>query len=144
MNELRTENIRHFKLSSGEEIISNVVSIDTYKEETQQKFEYDNSMIILRNPLLINSSIANGITTSFFTKWQPLSKDSFCFINPFHIISHVECNSLIKQRYSEVITIAENDFTEEAEGDEINNDEEDSNTITFLSSNHTPNKKMYH
>lgn len=147
------ENIRHFKLSSGEEIVSFVVSPDHYLKEIGQeaKVKPDDSMVILKTPLLINISVLNNVTSSFFTRWQPMAKNEFCFINPFHIISHVECNQFIKEKYVEIVSSAheesmnseDNHLGSDYFGDE-DDFEDEANTISIFRKKESVPKKILH
>jgi len=86
MNELEDVNIRHFKLASGEELVSYV--------QGEEK-----SMIILESPMELHSVMKDETQAFIFTKWQPLAKSEVCALNPMHIVSHVECDDDIKERY---------------------------------------------
>ncbi len=149
MENISKENIRHFKLSSGEEIVSFVVPMDRYLKETDQekKLKIDESMIILKNPLLINVSVLNNVTSSFFTRWQPMAINEFCFVNTFHIISHVECNQFIKEKYIEIISVSQSEEEDEEAGiesDFYDEDDDESNTITVLRKKESTPKKILH
>lgn len=86
MNELDEVNIRHFKLASGEELIAYVRGEDDH-------------MIVLESPMELHSSMGESSQAFMFTKWMPLSKTDMCSLNPMHIVSHVECDNDIKERY---------------------------------------------
>jgi len=86
MNELDDVNIRHFKLSSGEELISLVRGDES-------------NMIILESPMELHTMMRENSQGFIFTKWQPLSKTDIVALNPMHIVSHVECENDIKERY---------------------------------------------
>jgi hypothetical protein len=147
MENISKENIRHFKLSSGQEIVSFVIPMDQYLKETDQekKLKIDESMIILKNPLLINISVLNNVTSSYFTKWQPMAINEFCFVNTFHIISHVECNQFIKEKYIEIISMPQEENEEAGiESDSYDEDDDESNTITPLRKKESTPKKILH
>lgn len=80
--------IRHFKLSSGEEIVA-IIGARTP----------DGSMLLVEHPMLVRTSITETGFTFMFSVWQPLTDDNMCLINPLHIVSHVECADDIKARY---------------------------------------------
>jgi len=86
MKELSDTDIRHFKLSSGDDVISMVV-----KEQ--------DDVVILMQPMQVHSSINNHTQAYYFTDWQPLAKINSCAISKLHIISFVECNNDIKEKY---------------------------------------------
>ena len=101
MNELDDVNIRHFKLSSGEELIS-LVKGD------------ENTMIILESPMELHTMMREQTQGFVFTKWQPLSKTDIVALNPMHIVSHVECDNDIKERYIRMC-LEQKDYPEELE-----------------------------
>jgi hypothetical protein len=101
MNELDDVNIRHFKLSSGEELIS-LVKGD------------ENTMIILESPMELHTMMKEQTQGFVFTKWQPLSKTDIVALNPMHIVSHVECDNDIKERYIRMC-LEQKDYPEELE-----------------------------
>lgn len=86
MNELDDVNIRHFKLASGEELIAYVRGEEEH-------------MIVVESPMELHISTRDQTQAFMFTKWMPLGKNEMCTINPMHIISHVECDNDIKERY---------------------------------------------
>ena len=87
MIELDDTNIRHFKLSSGEEVVA-VVSGST-----------KDKMITLEHAMRVHIMLTETGYKFMFSNWQPMSKDDTCQVNPMHIISHVECANDIKERY---------------------------------------------
>lgn len=86
MTELDDVNIRHFKLASGEELVAYVRGEDDH-------------MIVLESPMELHMSMRDQSQAFLFTKWQPLAKTEICSLNPMHIVSHVECDNDIKERY---------------------------------------------
>lgn len=88
MNELQDVNIRHIKLVSGEQLIAIIHDQDT-----------ESDLMMVQKPMLIKMSSHESGTTFVFYDWQPLAKTDTCFINPFHIVSHVECVDDIKEQY---------------------------------------------
>lgn len=94
MNELDDVNIRHFKLVSGEDIIGIVLS-----EEDIGSENYEHELITLQRPMEIKMVNTDSGASFIFYEWQPLAKTDVCFINPFHVISHVECDDDIKGDY---------------------------------------------
>jgi hypothetical protein len=86
MRELNDVNIRHFKLSNGEELIALVQG-----EEDQ--------LIKLESPMEVHREVRMNSQSFMFTKWLPLSKVDECLLNPMHIVSHVECDNDVKERY---------------------------------------------
>ena len=81
-------NIRHFKLVSGEEVISYVGT------ETS-----GDTLIHLERPLQIHRM---GMGSFFFSKWHPFSKKDECVVNPNQIVSHSECADVVKERYIKI------------------------------------------
>lgn len=86
MKELADIDIRHFKLSSGENIICLVE-----KEETD--------IVIVSQPMEMHSTINQQSQAYYFTDWQPMSKVNSCAISKLHIISFVECSDNVKEKY---------------------------------------------
>ena len=87
MKELRDVDIRHFKLSSGDEIISFVS-----KEE-------DNA-VYLNRPFKIHSGFVDANATQYyFTDWLPMSTSSMCALSKLHIVTFVECDNDVKEKY---------------------------------------------
>jgi hypothetical protein len=86
MRELNDVNIRHFKLSNGEELIALVQG-----EEDQ--------LIKLESPMEVHREVRMNSQSFIFTKWLPLSKVDECLLNPMHVVSHVECDNDVKERY---------------------------------------------
>ena len=91
MNELDDVDIRHFKLSSGEEILSLVV-----KEE-------DNTWV-LSKPMQIHSIIDEDKQSCYFTQWLPLAKMSLCAVSRLHVVCAIECANDVKERYVRMCT----------------------------------------
>ena len=94
MNELNEVNIRHFKLVSGEDIIAIVLT-----EEDVGSENYNHDIITVQRPMEIKMVNTDTGTSFVFYEWQPLAKTDICFVNPFHVISHVECDDDIKGEY---------------------------------------------
>ena len=86
MRELNDVNIRHFKLSNGEELIALVQG-----EQDQ--------LIKLESPMEVHREVRMNSQSFVFTRWLPLSKFDVCLLNPMHIVSHVECDNDVKERY---------------------------------------------
>lgn len=86
MKELSDVDIRHFKLSSGDEIIS-IVS----KEEE--------NVVIVSQPMQMHSVVNQQSQAYYFTDWQPMAKVNACAISKLHIISFVECADNVKEKY---------------------------------------------
>jgi len=82
-------NIRHFKLVSGDEVISYVTDVKNEKE----------SLLTLERPLQIHRM---GMGSFFFSKWHPFSKKDECVVNPSQIVSHSECADAVKERYIQI------------------------------------------
>jgi len=87
MTELDSTSIRHFKLSSGDEVIALV------QGKTKE------NMLVVEYPMRVIVTLNDRGFKFVFTTWQPMAKDDICFINPLHIISYVECSSDIKEQY---------------------------------------------
>jgi hypothetical protein len=112
MTELNETNIRHFKLSSGEEIVA-VVSGKT-----------TDNMLVLEHPMRVLIAVTDNGFKFMFSTWQPMAKDDTCHINPMHIISHVECSNDIKERYVRMCIHDMDDGDDDtAEGDDSDEDD---------------------
>ena len=86
MKELSDIDIRHFKLSSGDEVISMVA-----KEEKD--------VVIVTQPMQMHSVINQQSQAYYFTDWQPMAKVNACAISKLHIVSFVECADNVKEKY---------------------------------------------
>lgn len=86
MKELSDVDIRHFKFSSGDEVISMVA-----KEEE--------NVIVLTQPMQMHSVINQQSQAYYFTDWQPMAKINACAVSKLHIISFVECADNVKEKY---------------------------------------------
>jgi len=86
MKELSDVDIRHFKLSSGDDVISMVIG--------EQE-----DVVIISQPMQVHSVVNNNTQAYYFTDWQPLAKVNGCAISKLHIISFVECNNNVKEKY---------------------------------------------
>jgi len=86
VKELSDIDIRHFKLSSGDEVISLVSKDDT-------------DVVVLQQPMKMHSNIGQNSQSYYFTEWQPMAKLNTCAISKLHIISFVECADDVKAKY---------------------------------------------
>jgi hypothetical protein len=91
MDELDDVDIRQFKLSSGDEIVGMVKADDP-------------TSVTVMQPLKLNSSNDEDFTSYSFVEWIPLSKEPICAISKLHIITFVECNNFIKEKYVRMFT----------------------------------------
>jgi len=97
MTELNDVNIRHLKLSTGEELISIVLT-----NEEVSKEDAESDVVVLQRPMKIQTVEKDDMMSFLFYEWQPLSKGDTCYINPMHIVSHVECDNQVKGQYINV------------------------------------------
>jgi len=107
MIELDAENIRHVKLSSGEEVVG-YISADT-----------SGKMLLVHSPMKVTTTLNEKGFSFFFVQWQPLAKGEECLINPMHVISTVEIANDIKEKYVRLVLqlreqedLAEDEFEE--------------------------------
>jgi len=128
MTELDDVNIRHIKLVTGDELIAIVLSEDDLNEE-----DYNPELLIVQKPMLVKIRMLEEGTSFLFYDWQPFSKDDTCFINPFHIISHVECSNDIKGQYINVIINSPSD----EDPDDYDDNEEPTEPEQLFPSNRT-------
>ena len=105
MTELNDVNIRHIKLSTGEELIAIVLSDDEISEEDRES-----SLLVVQRPMKIRTHHTDTSISFLFYEWQPLSRSDICYINPMHIVSHVECDNEIKGQYVNVCVNGDNDL----------------------------------
>jgi len=98
MTELNDINIRHFKLSTGEELISIVLD----QQELLDSEDRSPELMVLQRPMKIQTVEKDDMLSFLFYEWQPLSKGDTCYINPMHIVSHVECDNQVKGQYINV------------------------------------------
>jgi hypothetical protein len=97
MTELNDVNIRHFKLSTGEELIAIVLDQAELEDSDRSSI-----LMALQRPMKIRTVEQEHSISFLFYEWQPLAKTDVCFINPTHVISHVECDNSVKEQYINV------------------------------------------
>jgi len=97
MTELNEVNIRHLKLSTGEELISIVLDQHEVDDEIRPP-----ELMILQRPMKVRTVEKDDMISFLFYEWQPLSKTNICYINPMHVVSHVECDNQVKGQYINV------------------------------------------
>lgn len=97
MTELNDVNIRHLKLSTGEELIAIVLD-----QEEMEESDRSNNLMVLQRPMKIRTVEQEQSISFLFYEWQPLSKSDVCYVNPIHIVSHVECDNSVKGQYINV------------------------------------------
>jgi hypothetical protein len=125
---LENINIRHFKLSSGDDVIGIVVDPSEVEE-----LGLDEALIVLSRPMRIEIVEKTDRTIFLFYNWQPVSKYPYCFINPSHVVSHTECDENTKHQY---VSVAASVIDETATPDAIDDDLDEIDTderITFMS-----------
>jgi len=93
-------NIRHFKLSSGDEVIGMV--IDPREVDDEEGSISEDGLIVLNRPMRIDIVEESDQTMFLFHEWQPISKYSYCLLNPVHVVSHTECDEGTKHRYIQI------------------------------------------
>jgi hypothetical protein len=97
MTELSDVNIRHLKLSTGEELIAIVLD-----QEELDSDDRSPGLMVLQRPMKIHTVEKDNMMSFLFYEWQPLSKSDVCYINPMHVVSHVECDDQVKGQYINV------------------------------------------
>lgn len=115
MTELNDVNIRHIKLSTGDELIAIVLS----DEETEN---VSSNLLVVQRPMRIRTVERDRAVSFLFYEWQPLSDDDVCYINPMHVVSHVECSNDVKGQYINVCVNGDIDETDEQQSDLFNTD----------------------
>ena len=125
-DEISDLNIRHFKLSSGEEIVA--IVLDTAEATDTQ---LDESTINVQRPMQIEVRTREDSIAFLFHEWQPMAKSQVCMINPFHVISHVECMDQIKEQYLKIVAFSADDPVEYDPSAFFDDDSEDELNITF-------------
>lgn len=107
MTELDDVNIRHIKLVTGDELIAIVLDSNDLPEE-----DCSPNVLYIQKPMQIQiRTLAEG-TSFLFYEWQPFGKGDVCFINTFHIVSHMECSNDIKGQYISVVVNSPSDDEE--------------------------------
>jgi len=136
-DEINGLNIRHFKLSSGEEIVA--IVLDTSEATDSQ---LDESIISVQRPMQIEVRTRGDSIAFLFHEWQPMAKSQVCMINPYHVISHVECMDQIKEQYLKIAAFSADDPVEYDPSAFYDEDAEDELNITFESTSNPGN--TYH
>lgn len=108
--ELDELNIRHFKLSSGEEVVGIVVDTPSSSDGSEDP------ILTVQRPMLLETQTHPDRVMFLFHEWQPISKHDTCFINPFHVISHTECSNSVKEQYLHIALHTTDDPVEYADG----------------------------
>jgi hypothetical protein len=109
MKELSDIDIRHFKLSSGEEVIALVTGDDE-------------NVVKLAQPMQMHSEINQQTQAYYFTDWQPMAKANTCSISKLHIVSFVECADNVKEKYIHMCLESEADPVQNNFGSYIDSD----------------------
>lgn len=121
--------IRVFKLTSGEEVIS-LVSKD------------ENGFLSLESPLQVHKRVGKGSHAFAFSDWQPLGKTRGpVILNELHIVSTAFAEDEIKERYIRMsLEIREQYDKNQLEDDEdLVTEEQVEEFVTDIM-----NKKYYH
>lgn len=131
MKELEDVNIRHFKLISGDNLIAIVL---TEKEAGPEN--YSKNLIVVQSPMEIQMVRTDTAISFGFYEWQPLAKSDICFINPTHVISHVECSNDVKEQY--INTCVNSSYDDDLNFDDYGDEDADTADET------TPTPTTYH
>lgn len=121
--------IRVFKLTSGEEVIS-LVSKD------------ENGFLSLESPLQVHKRVGKGSHAFAFSDWQPLGKTRGpVILNELHIVSTAFAEDEIKERYIRMSL----EIREQYDKNQLEDDEDlvtEEQVEEFVSD--IMNKKYYH
>lgn len=121
--------IRVFKLTSGEEVIS-LVSKD------------ENGFLSLESPLQVHKRVGKGSHAFAFSDWQPLGKTRGpVILNELHIVSTAFAEDEIKERYIRMSL----EIREQYDKNQLEDDEDlvsEEQVEEFVSD--IMNKKWYH
>lgn len=107
--ELDELNIRHFKLSSGEEVVGIVVDTPASQDGNSDP------ILTVQRPMLLETQTHSDRVMFLFHEWQPIAKYDTCFINPLHVISHTECSNPVKEQYLHIALHTGSDSAEYAD-----------------------------
>jgi len=133
MTELNDVNIRHLKLSTGEELISIVLEQQELESQDQSP-----GLMVLQRPMKIQTFEKDNMMSFLFYEWQPLSKSDTCYINPMHIVSHVECDNQVKGQYINVCVNGNSPLPSEPSNDP------DTELDNLMVEDAPPDKTTYH
>lgn len=145
-------NIRHFKLSSGDEVIGMV--IDPREVDDEEGSISEDGLIVLNRPMRLEIIERSDQTMFLFHEWQPISKYSYCLLNPVHVVSHTECDEGTKHRYIQICvssspsssTSDDHDefyYTSDGALDRETSDTETTKKVTFDPSDGNPSGKLH-
>jgi hypothetical protein len=81
-------NIRHIKLTSGDEIIGLIAGIDV-----------PNQLVHIERPMAIHSHYAGDKESYYLTEWMPVAKSNISHISSVHIIAQSEVTDDMKENY---------------------------------------------
>lgn len=81
-------NIRHFKLTSGEEIIGLITSLDAKKQ-----------LIHVERPVVIHTSIGRTHERYYMNEWMPMSRNKTAQLAIMHVVAQTEVTDEMKEHY---------------------------------------------
>ncbi len=90
LEEYDTLNIKQLKLTSGDDIIGLINSIDK-----------NGALVVLERPVLINSHLVNKKEVYYMSPYMPMSKNNMAYVSAHHIVAQCEITSDIKEMYIE-------------------------------------------
>ena len=90
-------NIRHLKLSSGEEVIGLIAGVDVKKQ-----------LVHIERPVSLSSAYEDDYERFYLLDWMPISKTNITAISSQHIIAQTEVNTDMKENYIRFVTNSAN------------------------------------
>jgi len=90
-------NIRHLKLSSGEEVIGLIAGVDVKKQ-----------LVHIESRVSLSSAYGDDYERFYLLDWMPISKTNITAISSQHIIAQTEVNTDMKENYIRFVTNSAN------------------------------------
>lgn len=120
MSELDEINIRHLKLTSGDELLAIV-----------NKYDRKLGVIVVERPLVLNSFSLGGRESHYLADWMPVSKNNVVSIGIHHIVAHCEVTNNAKEAYIKFCLGQLEDDKMEPDDDPYGDLDDDSEPKTF-------------
>lgn len=117
---LDTMDIRHIRLSDGQEIIAYINAVD-------------GATIVTERPMLVHAIQNKGYDTYWFSKFMPFAKVNLIKINSRNIISASEVRNDIKEKYLQAAVKTDIEEHDTEDDIELTDEEMDLNFMEPLS-----------
>lgn len=114
MSEYEDLNIKQFKLTSGDDVVGLISTIDKA-----------GAIVVLEHPVLINSHLVNKKEVYYMSPYMPMSKNHLAYVSAHHIVAQCEVSTDIKEMYIGFCLQEMNKEEKPAQYVDLNDDESD-------------------